>query len=173
LPIVRPILTYVLGGIAAVTVWLGWFALAPALGLPTLGTAAMVNRPVASHENPDYWLGWLILLLGLAAAVGVYFSVTSRFLKPREGMGVLYGLVLWFVGGAIVMPLLAWGAPTFPPPPPLPPGIPPPPQAPDPMHASFMMLDLSNWAPVSAAVAWLLFGGILGAVAYWVARKPA
>jgi hypothetical protein len=45
------------------------------------------------------------------------------------------------------------------------------PQAPDPMHASFMMLDLSNSAPVSAAVAWLLFGAILGAVSVRIARE--
>jgi hypothetical protein len=152
--------------------WLGWLALAPALGLPTLGAAAMINRDVASDENPGFWLGWLILLLGLAAAVGVYLFVTSRFFKPRAGMGVLYGLVLWLVAGAAVMPLLAWGAPASPPPPPLPPGTPPPPQPPDPMHPSFMMLDLSNWAPVSAAVAWLLFGAILGAISVRIAREP-
>jgi len=152
--------------------WLGWLALAPALGLPTLATAAMVNRDVASHENPGFWLGWLILLLGLAAAVGVYLFVISRFLKPRAGMGVLYGLVLWLVAGAVVMPLLAWGAPAIPPPPSLPPGTPPPPQPPDPMHASFMMLDLSDWAPVCAAAAWLLFGAILGAISFRMAREP-
>jgi hypothetical protein len=152
--------------------WLGWLALAPALGLPTLATAAMVNRDVASDETPGFWLGWLILLLGLGAAVGVYLFVTSRFLIPRTGIGVLYGLVLWLVAGAVVMPLLAWGAPATPPPPPLPPGTPPPPQAPDPMHASFMMLDLSNWAPVCAAVAWLLFGAILGATSLRIAREP-
>jgi hypothetical protein len=153
--------------------WLGWFSLAPALGLPALATAAMVNRDVASDENPDFWLGWLILLVGLGAAVAVYLLVTSRFLKPRAGLGVLYGLVLWLVAGAVVMPLLAWGAPASPPPPPLPPGTPPPPQAPDPMHASFMMLDFSDWAPVCAAVAWVLFGAILGAISVWMTREPA
>jgi hypothetical protein len=152
-------------------VWLGWLALAPALGLPTLATAAMVNRDVAPRENPNFWLGWLILLLGLAAAVGVYLFVTRRIRKPMTGLGLLYGLALWLVAGAVVMPLLAWGAPSTPPPPPLPPGTPPPPQAPDPMHASFMMLDLSNSAPVSAAVAWLLFGAILGAVSVRIARE--
>jgi hypothetical protein len=172
LPIVR-LLIGVLGGIAAVMAWLGWFALAPALGLPTFATAAMVNRDVASEENPDYWLGWLILLLALAAAVVVYLLVTSRFRKPRVWLGLLYGLVLWLVAGAVVMPLLAWGAPASPPPPPLPPGTPPPPQAPDPMHASFMMLDLSDWAPVGAAVAWLLLGGILGAISVRMTREPA
>jgi uncharacterized membrane protein YagU involved in acid resistance len=167
-------LTGVLGGIAAIMVWLGWFELAPALGLPTLATAAMVNRDVASDENPGYWLGWLIVLLGLASAVAVYFLVTGRFVKPRIWLGPLYGLVLWLVAGAVVMPLLAWGAPPPAPPPPtslelL--GIPPPPQAADPMHASFMMLDLSSWAPVGAAVAWLLFGGILGAISAWMVRE--
>jgi hypothetical protein len=157
---------------AGVMAWLGWLALAPALGLPTLATAAMVNRDVASDENPNFWLGWLILGLGLAAAVVAYFLVTSRFVKPSAGMGVLYGLVLWLVAGALVMPLLAWGAPATPAPPPLPPGTPPPPQAPDPMHASFMMLDLSNWAPVSAAVAWVLFGAVLGAVTFRISREP-
>ncbi len=160
----------VVGGVAAIVTWLGWLALAPALGLPTLATAAMLNRDVASHENPGYWLGWLILLLGLAAAVGVYVLVTSRLLRPKVWMGVLYGLVLWLVAGAVVMPILAWGAPSFPPPPPLPPGAPPlPPPPPDPMHASFMMLDFSNWAPVCAAVAWLLFGAILGATSFRLA----
>lgn len=161
-----------LGGIAAIVVWLGWLALAPTLGLPTLATAAMVNRDVASHENPNFWLGWLILLLGLAAAVGVYLFVISRFVKPRARIGVLYGLVLWLVAGAVVMPVLAWGAPAVPPPPPLPPGTHVPPPPPDPMHASFMMLDLSNWAPVYAVVAWLLFGAILGAVSLRMAREP-
>jgi hypothetical protein len=151
--------------------WLGWLELAPALGLPTLATAAMVNRDVASEEDPNYWLGWLILLLGLAAAVGVYLFVASRFRRPRAGMGVLYGIVLWLVAGAVVMPLLARGAPATAPPPPLPPGTSPPPQAADPMHASFMMLDLSDWAPVSAAVAWLLFGAILGAISLRMARE--
>lgn len=153
----------VLGGVAAVMTWLGWFALAPALGLPSLATAAMVNRDVASDENPDYWLGWLVLLLGLAVAVGVYLLVTSRFLEPRVWLGVLYGLVLWLGAGAVVMPVLAWGAPETAPPPPPPPGAPPPVVAPDPMDASFMMLDFSNSAPVSALIAWLLFGAILGA----------
>lgn len=152
--------------------WLGWLAIAPALGLPDLATAAMVNRDVATEENPGYWLGWLILLLGLGAAVVAYLFVTGRFVKPRLALGLAYGLVLWLVAGAVVMPLLAWGAPAPPPAAPLPPGTPPPPQAPDPMHASFMMLDFSNWAPVSAAVAWLMFGAVLGAVTVWSAREP-
>lgn len=152
--------------------WLGWLALAPALGLPTLGAAALINRDIASDENPGFWLGWLILLLGLAAAVGAYLFVTSRFLKPRVGMGVLYGLALWLVAGAVLMRLLAWGEPGRPPAPPLPPGTSPPPRPPDPMHPSFMMLDLSGWAPVSAAIAWLLFGAVLGATSVRMAREP-
>jgi uncharacterized membrane protein YagU involved in acid resistance len=172
LSIIR-IVTTVLGAIAAVMAWLGWLALAPALGLPALATAAMVNRDVASDKNADFWLGWLILLLGLAAAVAFYLLVTGGFVKPRIWLGLLYGLVLWLVAGAVVMPLLAWGAPAAPPPPPLPPGTPPPPQAPDPMDASFMMLDFSNWAPVSAAVGWLLFGAILGVTSVRSARGEA
>jgi hypothetical protein len=152
--------------------WLGWLALAPALGLPALATAAMVNRDVASDENADFWLGWLIVLLGLGAAVAFYLLITGRFVKPRIWLGLLYGLGLWLVAGAVVMPLLAWGAPGAPPPPPLPPGTPPPPQAADPMDASFMMLDFSSWAPVTAAVAWLLFGAILGAISLRPAREP-
>jgi hypothetical protein len=172
IPLIVRFLTSILGGIAAVMAWLGWLAVAPALELPDLATAAMVNRDVASEENPGFWVGWLILLSGLAAAVVVYLLATRRFFRPRPELGLLYGLGLWLVAGAVVMPLLAWGAPATPPPPPLPPGTPPPPQAPDPMHASFMMLDFSNWAPVSAAVAWLLFGAILGATSAWTAREP-
>lgn len=163
IPLIVRLGTSILGGVAAVVTWLGWFVLAPALGLPSLATAAMISRDVASDENPDYWVGWLILLLGLAAAVGLYLFVTSRILEPRVWLGVLYGLALWLVAGAVVMPVLAWGAPETAPPPPPPPGSPPPVVAPDPMDASFMMLDFSNWAPVCAAIAWLLFGAILGA----------
>jgi hypothetical protein len=169
-PIVR-FLTSILGGIAAVMAWLGWLAIAPALRLPELATAAMVNRDVASDENPGFWLGWVILLAGLAAAIVFYLFAVNRFRRPTVAMGILYGIVLWFVAGAVVMPLLAWGAPDPPPSPPLPPGVPPPPQAPDPMDASFMMLDYSNWAPVSAALAWLLFGAVLGASAAWKAQE--
>jgi hypothetical protein len=166
------VLTSILGGVAAIMAWLGWFALAPAFGLPSYATAAMVNRDVASEENPNYWVGWLILLAALAAAIVVYLFVAARFRRPRAWPGLLYGIALWLVAGAVVMPLLAWGAPDAPPPPPLPPGTLPPPQAPDPMRASFMMLDLSDWAPVGAAVAWLLFGGILGAISVRIARGP-
>ena len=151
------------------TAWLGWLAVAPALGLPDLATAAMVNR--TAEEDPGYWLGWVILLGALAAAVVLFVVAVARFLRPRIGTGLLYGVALWFVAGAVVMPILAWLAPAPPPSPPLPPGVPPPPQAPDPMHASFMMLDFSNWAPVSAGIAWLLFGAILGAAAVGAARE--
>lgn len=153
--------------------WLGWLAVAPALGLPTLGAAAMINLDVASDENPGFWLGWLILLLGLVAAVGAYLFIAGRLPKTGIGTGVLYGALLWLVAGAVVMPLLAWGEPASAPPPPLPPGTPLPPRPPDPMHASFMMLDLSAWAPVCAAVAWLLFGAILGATSVRIPRKSA
>jgi hypothetical protein len=170
-PAIVRLLTIILAGIAAVMAWLGWFAVAPALGLPELATAAMVNRDVATSENPGFWLGWLIVLLGLGAAVVTYFLVTSRFVKPRLGLGLLRARAVADCGSARHAPL-GMGSACRPPSPPLPPGTPPPPQAPDPMHASFMMLDFSNWAPVSAAVAWLMFGAILGAVSARIAREP-
>jgi hypothetical protein len=154
----------ILGGVAAVVAWLGWFSVAPALGLPSLATAAMVNRDIASEENPSYWVGWLVVLVGLGAAVVAYLFVTKRLFGSSTKLGLLYGLGLWLVAGAVVMPILAWGAPDPLPPPPLPPGT---------MHASFMMLDFSNWALVTAAVAWLLFGAILGAVSARVEEEPA
>jgi hypothetical protein len=153
--------------------WLGWLAVAPAVGFPTLGAAALINRDVASDENPGFWLGWLILVLGLVAAVGVYLVIAGRLPKAGIGAGLLYGIGLWLVAGAVVMPILAWAEPATPPPPPLPPGVNPPPLPPNPMHPSFMMLDLSAWAPVCAAVAWLLFGAILGATSVQLRRRPA
>ncbi len=75
--------------------WLGWLAVAPALGLPTLGAAAIINRDVASGQDPGFWLGWLILVLALAAAVALFFVVAGRLLQPGIATGVLYGLALW------------------------------------------------------------------------------
>jgi hypothetical protein len=172
-PLIVRLFVGILGGTAAVLAWLGWLAVAPALGLPTLGAAALVNRDVASDENPGFWLGWLIVLLGLAAAVALYFLLADRLRNLGVGAGLLYGAALWLVAGAVVMPLLAWAEPAAAPPPPLPPGTPPPPQPPNPMHPSFMMLDLSAWAPVCAGVAWLLFGAILGTTYVRMRQEPA
>jgi hypothetical protein len=169
-PIVR-FLTIILGGVAAVLAWLGWLAISPALGLPEMATAAMVNRDL--EEDPRFWAGWAIVLAALAVAIVVFLVAVNRFRRGAVALGILYGALLWLVAGAVVMPLLAWAAPEPLPPPPLPPGASPPPQAADPMDASFMMLDYSNWAPVSAAVAWLLFGAILGASTAAKSREAA
>jgi hypothetical protein len=159
-----------LGAVAAVVTWLGWLTICPALGFPTLGTAAMVNRalftkiPEAGHE-PDFWLGWIILIAGLAAAIAVFLILDrQRVVRANIGTGVIYGAALWLLSGLVVMPLLGAAGPSQAVPPGLP-GFGPS----DPIQATVMMYKLGPFAAVAALIAWVLFGAILGAT--WSARQ--
>jgi hypothetical protein len=154
-----------LGGLAAVLTWLGWLTISPALGFPILGPAGMVNRalyfrniPEAGH-NPDFWVGWVLVVAGLVVSVAVFFFVIERAI-PGTGIraGVIYGAVLWLVAGLVIMPLLGLIEPSIPVPANLP-GV----QPADPMRATVMMYGLGPLAAVAAFIAWVLFGAILGA----------
>lgn len=147
------------GAAAAIVTWSGWLAICPALGFPTLGTVGMVNRalykeiPEAGH-NPVFWLGWLILVAALAAAIALFFILERlRLMRPSILTGVIFGVALWLVVGLVVMPLLGFIDPTSA----------APQQPPDPMRATLMMYTLGPLASVSALIAWTLFGAILGA----------
>jgi LPXTG-motif cell wall-anchored protein len=158
-----------LGAAAAVLAWVGWLAICPALGFPILGSAAMINRaffkqiPEAGHQ-PNFWIGWAILIAGLAGAIGLFFLLVRRR-RVRAGIrtGLIYGVLLWLVVGAVVMPVLG----IFEAKPPPAPGF----QPADPMQATFMMYTLGPPAAVAALIAWLLFGAILGAT--WGVRDTS
>jgi hypothetical protein len=147
-----------LGAVAAVFTWLAWLAICPALGFPSLGSAAMVNRaifpinPEAGH-NPDFWVGWVIVIAGLVLAIAAYFVFEGPHLVPTGvPMGVIYGVALWLFTGVVIMGLLGF--------------IEPPRRLPanlDPMHATLMMHSLGPLAALAALIAWVLFGAILAA----------
>jgi hypothetical protein len=154
-----------LGAIAAVLTWLGWLTLCPALGFPTLGTAAMINRalfgivPEAGHE-PGFWLGWIILISGLVGAIALFFILERRRLvRASIRTGVIYGAALWLVTGVVIMPILGLTEPLGPEQTGLVAGF----QPTDTMRATVMMYSLGPLASVSALIAWVLFGAILGA----------
>jgi quercetin dioxygenase-like cupin family protein len=151
-----------LGIVGAVVAWLGWFQIAPALGFPTIGPAAMLNRVFVPKSNPGVWVGWVVVVLGLMAAAGLYaLSAARGWFRPGPVSGLLFGLAAWAIGGMVVMVIIGHiSPPTLAPP--APPG-PPLPSTPDPMHATFMMLHLGGRAPVGALVAWLLLGAMVGA----------
>jgi quercetin dioxygenase-like cupin family protein len=152
----------VLGIVAAVVAWLGWFEIAPALGFPTIGPAAMLNRVFIPKSDPGVWVGWVVLVLGLVVAAVVYsFAAARDWFRPGPVSGLLFGLAAWAIGGMVLMPVIGHISPP-PPAPPAPPGLP---TTPDPMHATFMMLHLGALAPVEALAAWLLFGAVVGAAA--------
>lgn len=148
-----------LAALAGVLAWVGWFSVSPALGLPSLGPAAMFNRVLAPRADSGYWLGWAFLFLALTVAIVVYFGAVRRGLW-RAGIvsGLVYGAVGWLVAGAVVMPLLGLADP-FP--------VPAPPALPDAMHGTLMMLHLGPGAPLSALIAWLVLGAVLGATGDW------
>jgi hypothetical protein len=150
----------IVGALAGMSAWLGWLTVCPALGFPTLATAAMLNRVFAPREDPGSWPGWALLVIGLASAALLYLAAADRGrLRPSITSGAVYGATCWLVAGAVVMPLLGLAVPTVPPT--TPPALTPP----DPMHGSLMMLHLGLAAPLAALIAWLLFGAVLGATA--------
>jgi quercetin dioxygenase-like cupin family protein len=147
-----------LGGLAGIAAWIGWLTVCPALGFPTLATAPMFNRVVVPGEDPGFWLGWGLLLIGLASVALLYMAAADRGrLRPSIASGLGYGAICWLVAGAVVMPVLGLAFPS---------AAATTPAAlnpPDPMHGSFMMLHLGVAAPIAALVAWLMFGAMLGA----------
>jgi hypothetical protein len=151
-----------LGLVSAVVAWLGWFEIAPALGFPTIGPAAMLNRVFVPKSDPGVWVGWVVVGLVLVAAAALYSLAAARgWFRPGPVSGLLFGLAAWAIAGIAVM--VALGHISSPAPaPPAPPG-PPLPTTPDPMHATFMMLHLGALAPVEALAAWLLLGAVVGA----------
>jgi quercetin dioxygenase-like cupin family protein len=152
-----------LGVLAGLTAWLGWLTVCPALGFPSVATAAMLNLVVVPRQDPGFWLGWAILVIGLALVALLYLAVGGRGrVRPGIASGAAYGVICWVIAGAVVMPLLglvstpaAAGAPV------------------DAMRGSFMMLDLGVGAPIAALVAWLMFGAVLGASAIPQPSEPA
>jgi quercetin dioxygenase-like cupin family protein len=146
-----------LGGLAGIAAWIGWLTVCPALGFPTLATAPMFNRVVVPAEDPGFWLGWALLLIGLASAALLYMAAADRGrLRPSIASGLVYGAICWLFAGAVVMPLLGLAFPSAAATTPA--ALTPP----DPMHGSFMMLHLGVAAPIAALVAWLMFGAVLG-----------
>ncbi len=141
--------------LAGSAAWLGWLTVCPALGFPSLATAAMLNLVLVPREDPGFWLGWALLVIGLAFVALVYLALAARGrLRPSIASGAVYGALCWLVAGALVMPLLGQvGSPVA------------AGSAADPMRGSFMMLDLGLGAPIAALIAWLVFGAVLGATA--------
>jgi hypothetical protein len=147
------------GAVAAVFTWLGWLTICPALGFPTLGTAAMVNRTIFAVIDPNFWVGWVIMIAALVGAIAVFFALErAHLLRASIRTGVIYGAALWLLAGIVIMPLLGIVEKQWP----VPANVPVLPQA-DPMQATVMMYSLGPLAAVAAFIAWVLFGAILGA----------
>jgi hypothetical protein len=142
-----------LGAPAAVLTWLGWLTICPALGFPTLGTAAMVNRAIFGVIDPKFWVGWVIMIAALAVAIALFFILERvHLLRASIRSGVIYGVALWLFAGVVIMPILGFVEK----PSPVPPSV-------DPMQATVMMYSLGPLASLAALIAWVLFGAILGA----------
>jgi hypothetical protein len=124
----------------------------------------MINRalflkiPEAGHE-PDFWLGWVLLIAGFAGAIALFVLLDRRgLLSASVRTGVIYGVALWLLSGLVVMPLIGFAGPSQP----VPAGIAGF-QPIDPIQATVMMYTLGPAASIAALIAWVLFGAILGA----------
>jgi hypothetical protein len=129
---------------AAILTWFAWLALAPAFGFPETAPAAMFDWLLRSSG----W-GWLVLLGGELAVVGLYaFAVRRRLLGPGFVPALGFAVAVWLVVGVVVMPIMgalsASGAPA------------------DAMRPTFMMLHLGPLAAVSALIGRVLYGVVLG-----------
>jgi hypothetical protein len=103
-----------------------------------------------------------VLAAGLAGLAIAYAVASARGLfRPRLLSGALYRIALWFIAGAILMPLMELASPAGR-------AAPSAPMAgmlgspADSMSGTFMMLHLGPLAPAGALIAWLLFGAVLG-----------
>lgn len=165
------------GALGAVAVWIGWLELAPALGFPRVSPAGVVNGTLGMASDAP--LGWAVLIGGLAGlAAGFVVATAGGLSRPGLLSGATYGLVLWLLTGAILMPLMGMWSPA---------ASAPSADAvtamqgasePHPalMRETFMMLHLGVRAPIGALIAWVLFGGALGATSLRLSdtrrRKP-
>lgn len=158
-----------LGATIAVLTWLGWLTLAPTFGFPVVAPAAMLNAVLLPGAAPESRVGWGVLAAGLAGLAIVYAAASARGLfRPGMLSGALYGIALWFIAGAILMPLMGRASPAGL----AAPSAPMPGSPADTMSATFMMLHLGPLAPAGALIAWLLFGAVLGATGSRVKRSP-
>src|ERR671931_175009 len=96
-----------LPAVAAIVVWLGWFEIAPSLGFPTIGPAAMVNRVFVPDSNPGVWLGWILMVVALAIVAALYLALEGRGPLPHgAAFGLLFGVGAWAVSGMVLMPII-------------------------------------------------------------------
>lgn len=149
-----------LGAAAAVLTWLGWLTICPAIGFPTVGTAAMVNRALFGVIDPNFWVGWVIMVAALVVAVAVFVIFeTAHLVRASIRSGVAYGAALWLFSGLVIMPLIGVIEKPF-----LIPANFPGFQPPDQMQGTVMMYSLGPLASVAALIAWVLFGAIVGTI---------
>jgi hypothetical protein len=149
-----------LGAATAVLTWLGWLTICPALGFPTLGTAAMVNRAFFGVIDPNFWVGWVVMVAALVVAIAAFFIFErAHLVRASIRSGVVYGAALWLFTGLVIMPLIGVIQKPF-----IIPGNFPGFQPPDQMQGTVMMYSsLGPLASVAALIAWVLFGAIVGA----------
>lgn len=165
----------VAGALGAVAVWIGWLSLVPALGFPEVSPPGVLNAALGADPHAPF--GWALLIGGLVGlAVGYVVATVRGLLRPGLFSGALYGTALWFLTGALLMPLMGLLSPDR-----QVPGA----DAPTPMpqmtvesppalmRETFMMLHLGPRAPVGALIGWLLYGVILGATSWKLLRRAA
>jgi uncharacterized membrane protein YagU involved in acid resistance len=104
-----------LAGFVATLVMTMMMYLAPLLGMPKMDIAAMLGSMFAgampAPMSGTWWLGMLIHFVnGTVIFPLVYVHVLYAFLPgPPWAKGLAWGLVLWLLAQAVVMPLMGMG----------------------------------------------------------------
>jgi hypothetical protein len=121
--------------------------IAPRLGLPRMDFAAMLGSLVNDGLFPEtgsgtWWFGMILqFLLGAVVFAWIYANLLQPVLPGSSWLkGATWGAILWFIWQALVMPVVGYGF--F--------------SAADPERSRMVLGSL---------IAYLLYGGILGAIA--------
>ena len=91
-----------MAGIIFGMIMVKWGAPMPAGRMMTLGRIVYGTPSV-----PAGWLFHLVLSGALGAVFGALIGTRDHGVPSGMGWGLVYGFVLWIVGGLVVMPLLA------------------------------------------------------------------
>jgi uncharacterized membrane protein YagU involved in acid resistance len=127
-----------------------WDTLAATVGFPSLDFPALLGRIFAGEAGNLSSLGF-VMHLGIGAALALFYvyGEVEKFLPGSGGVrGAIYGAVIWAVAMVALMPLIPYADRA------LGQG-----QTPSP---GFLMLTVGLGAPVSALIAHLIYGVIVG-----------
>lgn len=102
-------------GLAGTMVMTAVMMMAPLMGMPKMDIAAMLGSMIAGAPPGSGSFAWIVglimhLMIGTVVLSTVY-ALASRHLPPSSPVakGLIYGVLVWLVAQAVVMPMMGAG----------------------------------------------------------------